>query len=89
MFGVLTGIFAGLLSLGFPIFVTMLIAVTVGIMFYTQTSPTVMIQQMFNGINSFVLLAIPLFIISGNIAAAGDTAKNLVEVLKIAFGRVR
>ena len=44
---------------------------------------TTIAQQMATGINSFALLAIPFFILSGYIMAQGGIAKRLINFAKV------
>lgn len=81
--------FAVLLLLGIPISMVVLGASTLGIMAYANTPLMIVVQQLFSGLNNYVLLAIPFFIISGSIAAKGSTARYLTEVMTIIFGRLR
>lgn len=81
--------FFGLLLLGIPISMVVLGASTLGIIFYSGTPLQIVVQQMFSGLNNYVLLAIPFFIISGTIASKGSTARYLTQVMTIIFGRLR
>lgn len=45
-------------------------------------------QQMFTGINSFTLLAIPLFVLAGVIMNNGGIAGRLVDAAKVVTGRM-
>lgn len=80
--------FFGLLVLGFPIFLVVLISTAVGIIFFTNISPLILIQQLFNGLDNYVLLGLPFFIVSGSIAAEGETARRIVSAMNIIFGRI-
>ena len=42
------------------------------------------LEQMFNGVNSQTLLAVPFFIVAGMIASRGKTSVKLVEVMTAA-----
>lgn len=81
--------FAVLLLLGIPISMVVLGSATIGIMAFSNVPLQIVIQQLFSGLNNYVLLAIPFFIVSGAIAAKGNTAKHLTEVMTIIFGRLR
>ena len=81
--------FAVLLLLGIPISMVVLGASTLGIILYSSTPLQIVVQQLFSGLNNYILLAIPFFIISGSIAAKGSTAKYLTNVMTIVFGRLR
>lgn len=81
--------FFALLLLGIPVSLVVLISALTGITLYSDISLIISVQQMFNGMNNFVLLAIPFFIISGNIAAKGNIARNLINVMRMFFGRIK
>jgi len=78
----------GLLCLNFPIFLVVLTSAAAGIILLTQTNPLILVQQLFNGLDNFVILACPFFIMAGGVAAEGDTARRLVGVMNIIFGRL-
>ncbi|KAB4866213.1 TRAP transporter large permease subunit, partial [Bacteroides thetaiotaomicron] len=65
--------FFALLLLGIPIALVVLIASTMGIAAYSGTSLQIVTQFLFSGLNNYVLLAIPFFIMSGTIASRGNT----------------
>lgn len=89
MIPILIIIMFGCLLLGFPMFMSMVLSGTVAIlMFLTSVQPTTIIQQLMNGINSFPLLAIPLFIFAADIMSAGHTAKRLVDFVKAFIGHI-
>ena len=81
--------FFALLMLGIPISMVVLGATVISIMVYSNTPMQIVVQMMFSGLNNYVLLAIPFFVISGSIASRGHTAKYLVDVMTIIFGRIR
>jgi tripartite ATP-independent transporter DctM subunit len=83
-------VFAGLFALGVPI------AVCIGLSTLTTMAMTMdflpavttIAQRMAGGLNSFALLAIPLFILSGQLMAQGGIARRLVEFSKAIIGMV-
>jgi C4-dicarboxylate transporter, DctM subunit len=80
--------FTGLMALGVPIAV-MLIAVTaIAVSLHTSTPLRIIPEQLFNGLDSFVLLAVPFFILSGAIMARGSIAKRLVAFINSLVGWV-
>lgn len=81
-------LFFVLLSMGIPIAFVVLVASTIGIWFYSGTSLLIVVQTLYSGLNNYILLAIPFFIMSGAIAARGDTSKYLIKVMRLFFGRV-
>ena len=58
--------FFGLLLLGVPISLIVFIAATAGIAVYSNVGFIITAQQIFNSLSNYVLLAIPLFIMSGS-----------------------
>ncbi len=46
-----------------------------------------LIQQLFNGLDNFVLLGVPFFILAGNIMAEGAISDRLVGVMRLFVGR--
>lgn len=77
------------LLLGFPMFMSMLLSAMVAILIFLSTmQPTMIVQQLTSGINSFALLAIPLFIFAADIMSFGHTAKRLVDFVKAFIGHL-
>jgi len=77
------------LLLGFPMFMSLILSATVAILMFLNTmQPSTIIQQLMSGINSFALLAIPLFIFAADIMSAGHTAKRLVDFVKAFIGHI-
>jgi C4-dicarboxylate transporter DctM subunit len=81
-------VFFGLLLLGFPIAFVMLAVCMFACLAILNINPTAVIQQAYSGLNSFTILAVPFFIISGNIAANGGTASSLINVMRKLFGKL-
>ncbi len=81
-------VFAALLFLGCPISVTIVIAsIAAGISSLSWDQITfITMQKMNSGVESFSLLAIPLFILAGNIMNNGGIAKRLVDFAKLFVG---
>ncbi len=72
--------------LGTPLF-TVLGIITLGCLYFLGDGIlTEMIADMFNAVNKDVLLAIPFFIIAGQIMTSGSIARRLVEVAKSLVG---
>jgi C4-dicarboxylate transporter DctM subunit len=82
--------FVVLAAIGVPIAIALaMTAVTYflvnGELFYTQ----ILAPRMFGGISSFELLAIPLFILSGDLLYEGRVSKTLVHLAMSIVGHVR
>ncbi len=84
----LISLFLILLS-GFPMFMTLgLTSVLVILGFMPNLNPTVIMQQMIDGISSFVLLAIPMYIFAADIMTRGYIATRLIDLVKAFVGHV-
>jgi C4-dicarboxylate transporter, DctM subunit len=49
---------------------------------------TVIVQKMFTSTDSFVFIAIPLFILAGNLMTEGGVTRRLIEFSKVAVGYI-
>lgn len=79
-----------LLALGAPVSVAIGLpsAAALLLIFGTGRDSVIAAQQMFIGANSFVLLAIPFFILAGVIMNNGGIAQRLVNLARIMVGRM-
>ncbi|HEV7367756.1 TRAP transporter large permease [Arenibaculum sp.] len=76
-------------ALGLPLAFCMGITATAGLLFSGFGSPAVAAQRIFAGMNSYALLALPLFLLAGNILVAGGVINRLVVFADLLVGRVR
>jgi tripartite ATP-independent transporter DctM subunit len=83
-------VFVGLFALGVPIAVCIALSTLTTMAFTMDFLPavTTIAQRMAGGLNSFALLAIPLFILSGQLMAQGGIARRLIEFAKALIGMV-
>ncbi len=82
-------VFVGLLLLSTPIAIVVL-ATTAGVVsLYLHVPLTSLVQQLFRGLDNFLLLSIPFFILAGNIMAEGRIAHYLVKFMDACVGRFR
>ncbi len=79
--------FALTLLLSFPISILLGIVTTLAIHFHTVTPLTIIPQQLFNALDNFILLAIPFFILAGEIMTEGEIAHRLIDVMNVFVGR--
>ena len=80
--------FFGLIFLEVPIAIALtLSALFVG--FLADIPPIMVVQNMFSGIDSYVLLAIPLFMLSGDIMETGSITERLVSFSRSMVGHFR
>ncbi|WP_258549189.1 TRAP transporter large permease [Thalassospira profundimaris] len=83
-------LFFGLLILGTPISIAIGVSSVVTGFAYLPSNVIgfVSAQKMFSGIDSFTLLAIPFFVLAGNIMNKGGIAIRLVNLAKLLGGRM-
>jgi TRAP-type mannitol/chloroaromatic compound transport system permease large subunit len=77
--GILTAGFGLLVLVGVP-FVIAIAAVTIGAMTAADMEPAFFAQQLIAGSQSFSLLAIPLFMLAGELMTAGGMSQRLIDV---------
>jgi tripartite ATP-independent transporter DctM subunit len=82
-------VFFLLVALSTPISIAL--GITSVVMVVTQTDLKLMVvaQRMFTGIDSFPLMAIPFFILSGHLMNAGGTTQRLITFCNALVGRLR
>lgn len=78
-----------LFLMGVPIAVAIGLASVIGIETQERLPLLLVAQRMFTGIDSFPLMAIPLFILAGNLMSAGGISYRLVELAKSLVGGVQ
>ncbi len=80
--------FVILLALSVPIAFSIGIATTLTMLFTVTAGPaiTTVAQRMATGIDSFALLAIPFFILSGQLMGRGGIARRLIDFAKVVVG---
>lgn len=77
---ILVAIFLVLLFIGMPIAYDLGIVTLAGILILNNVPAITVAQKMFSGLNSFVLLAVPLFIMAANLMNRGKISEQLIEV---------
>lgn len=85
---VLLGVFFVLVMLGVPIAVSIGLATVSTLLITLPAGPavTTMAQRLSSGLDSFTLLAIPFFVISGYLMGRGGIARRLIEAAKALVG---
>ena len=78
------------LALGFPIGLSIGIGSAVAVYIIMPNTGSVMVsaQKMFQSVNSFALLAIPFFVLAGNLMNSGGIARRLVGCAKLVAHRL-
>lgn len=82
-------VFALLLLAGVPISFAIGTAATAALLMSLDPAPaaTVIAQRLATGLDSFALLAIPFFILSGQLMNRGGIARRLIDLAKVLVGR--
>lgn len=88
MTGLLFGTFALLLLIGVPVAFTVAIA-GVAVLISGDVSLMMIVQRMFAATNSFPLIAVPFFILAGDLLSNGSLSRLLVEFCESLLGRIR
>ncbi len=86
---ILVIVFLILLAIGMPIAFDLGIVTLLGIVLLGTIPPITVAQKIFSSLNSFVLLAVPLFILAANLMNQGKISEQLVEVADAMVGRFR
>ncbi len=78
------------LILGFPIFLILLITSIVAVLTVSSDIPTDAIQTyMFGSLDNFPLLAVPFFVLAGEIMAQGGIARRIINMVMAIVGGIR
>lgn len=80
-------VFFVLLLIGVPVTHVVLGAAATGIL-GSGAGPSILVQQSVLGINSYTTLAVPFFIIAGDLASKGKTSEKIVNVINAFLGRI-
>jgi C4-dicarboxylate transporter DctM subunit len=79
-----------LLIIGFPIFLILLVTSIVAVLTVSTDIPTDAIQTyMFGSLDNFPLLAVPFFVLAGEIMAQGGIARRIIAMVMAIVGGVR
>ncbi|WP_138418134.1 TRAP transporter large permease [Aquibacillus sediminis] len=75
------------LLLAFPVFLSILIPSFIALdIHFPMQNIDVLIQQMFGGVNTYSLLAIPFFMFAADVISRGQIGKRLIEVANTLVG---
>lgn len=88
MSATLLGIFFILLALGIPLSLALGVGVVVTLVAF-DLPLDLMAQTMFSSMNSFLLIAVPLFVLAGNVMAGGGISERIFDGASVVFGRFR
>ncbi len=78
-----------LLAIGFPIFLILLVTAIVAVLTVTDIPTDAIQTYMFGGLDNFPLLAVPFFVLAGEIMAQGGIARRIIAMVMAIVGGVR
>jgi len=78
-----------LLIVGFPIFLILLVTTIVAVLTVADVSTAAIQTNMFGSLDSFPLLAVPFFVLAGEIMAQGGIARRVIAMVIAIVGGVR
>src|SRR5690625_161397 len=82
-------IFTILLVIGVPIVFVIGITAFLAILMMGSVSPVIVFQTMFNSLDSFILLAVPLFILAANLMNSGKLSEKLISFTNSLVGHIK
>src|SRR5215211_8552916 len=83
---VLFGVFAGLLVLRVPVAFALGLACLPILLIEPRLSAMTLMSETFNAYNSFILLAVPFFLLTANLMNVGGTTDRLMKLSRTMVG---
>ncbi len=77
-----------LLASSTPIFIALAAAVMIVIWLDGMMPMAIVVERMFSGIDSFALMAIPFFILTGNLMGVGGLSRRIIHFADLLVGRL-
>ena len=78
----------GLMLIGVPVAVSLGASTVLTMLLFTDLDIAAMPQLIFDGINKFALMAIPMFILAGNLLSKGGSARRIIDFAKSMVGHL-
>lgn len=75
--------------IGVPISLALILATSFAIIGFSDYSLVLVAQKLFTSSNSFPLMAIPLFVLAGNIMGTGGMSRRLIDMASALLGNIR
>ena len=79
--------FFALIIIGVPIAIALGLSSMIAMFIHSHTPVMVLVQKAYSGLDTFTLMAIPFFILAGNVMSQGGVSTRLVGLAGIFFGR--
>lgn len=77
-----------LMLIGVPVAVSLGTSTVLTMIFFTDIDIATIPQLIFDGINKFSLMAIPMFILAGNLLSKGGSARRIIDFAKSMVGHL-
>jgi len=74
--------------IGVPVAVALGTSTVLSMLLFTELDPMSIPQLVFDGINKFSLMAIPMFILAGNLLSKGSSARRIIDFAKSMVGHL-
>lgn len=74
--------------IGVPVAVSLGASTVITMLFFTDLDVATIPQLIFDGINKFALMAIPMFILAGNLLSKGGSARRIIDFAKSMVGHL-
>ncbi|MAM76800.1 MAG: C4-dicarboxylate ABC transporter permease, partial [Tistrella sp.] len=78
-----------LLGLSVPVGISVGLAAAVGVYAFTKLPLLIVVQQLFIAVDKFPLVAVPFFILAGNVMERAGISQRLVDFAKALVGGLR
>lgn len=89
MVAMLLGLMFLLLALNFPMIIPMIVApLAIMLAFMPNVDVMLAVQQLIAGVNTQVLLAVPMFILAADIMSTGHSTKRLLDFIEAFVGHI-
>ncbi len=88
MTSIFLGTLATLVAIGVPVFLVLVAAVAIAMWLEGGMPLAIIAERLFAGLDKFSLMAIPFFILTGNLMNVGGLSRRLVHLADLLVGRV-
>ena len=78
----------GLVLIGVPVAISLGASTVLTMLLFTDLDVATIPQLIFDGINKFSLMAIPMFILAGNLLSKGGSARRIIDFAKSMVGHL-
>ena len=89
LFLIIVAVFAVLMLIALPISFSLILAATAGILYISTINMMIVPQQVIVGVDNYLLLAIPFFLLAGDLMSSGGMTDRLLDFCNALFGRFR